>query len=125
MVDDTAVYVGDRTMFGPNVILATGTHPVAPELRAKEMQYNLPIHIGTNCWIGAGSIVLPGVTIGDNTVVGAGSVVTKDLPVNVVAYGLPAKVIREINEHDRQYITTRAERLLRHTLISFTNEPCN
>ena len=102
MVDDTAVYVGDRTMFGPNVILATGTHPVAPELRAKEMQYNLPIHIGTNC-----------------------SVVTKDLPVNVVAYGLPAKVIREINEHDRQYITTRAERLLRHTLISFTNEPCN
>lgn len=125
MVDDTAVYVGDRTMFGPNVILATGTHPVAPELRAKEMQYNLPIHIGTNCRIGAGSIVLPGVTIGDNTVVGAGSVVTKDLPVNVVAYGLPAKVIREINEHDRQYITTRAERLLRHTLISFTNEPCN
>lgn len=69
MVDDTAVYVGDRTMFGPNVILATGTHPVAPELRAK--------------------------------------------------------VIREINEHDRQYITTRAERLLRHTLISFINEPCN
>lgn len=103
MVDDTAVYVGDRTMFGPNVILATGTHPVAPELRAKEMQYNLPIHIGTNCWIGAGSIVLPGVTIGDNTVVGAGSVVTKDLPVNVIAYGSPAKVIREINEHDREY----------------------
>ena len=51
--------------------------------------------------------------------------VTKDLPVNVVAYGSPAKVIREINEHDRQFITPRAERLLRHTLISFTNEPCN
>lgn len=64
-------------------------------------------------------------TMVDDTVVGAGSVVTKDLPVNVVAYGSPAKVIREINEHDRQYITTRAERLLRHTLISFTNEPCN
>lgn len=64
-------------------------------------------------------------TMVDDTVVGAGSVVTKDLPVNVVAYGSPAKVIREINEHDRQYITTRAERLLRHTLISFTNEPCS
>ncbi|MDO4855211.1 MAG: sugar O-acetyltransferase [Limosilactobacillus gorillae] len=100
MVDDTAIYIGDRTLVGPNVILAAGTHPVAPELRAREMQYNLPIHIGKNCWIGAGSIVMPGITIGDNTVVGAGSLVTKDIPANVVAYGSPAKVIREINDYD-------------------------
>ena len=67
------------------------------------MQFNLPIHIGKNCWLGAGVIVLPGVTIGDNTVIGAGSVVTKDIPANVVAVGNPCKVLREINEHDKEY----------------------
>lgn len=66
-------------------------------------QYNLPIHIGKNCWLGAGVIVLPGVTIGDNSVIGAGSVVTKDIPANVVAVGNPCKVLREINEHDKEF----------------------
>ena len=65
-------------MLGPNCILATANHPILPELREKAYQYNLPIHIGRNCWLGAGVIVVPGVTIGDNTVIGAGSVVTKD-----------------------------------------------
>ena len=78
-VDDTHVYVGDYTMIGPNVILATAGHPVLPPLREQGYQYNMPVRIGRNCWLGAGVIVLPGVTIGDNTVVGAGSVVTKDL----------------------------------------------
>ena len=103
MVDDTGIYVGDNTMFGPNVVLATAGHPILPELREKGCQYNVPIHIGKNCWLGAGVIVLPGVTIGDNTVVGAGSVVTKDLPANVVAVGNPCRVMREIGEHDREY----------------------
>lgn len=103
LVDDTHIYVGDNTMFGPNVVLATAGHPVLPELREQVYQYNLPIHIGKNCWLGAGVIVLPGVTIGDNTVVGAGSVVTKDLPANVVAVGNPAKVLREINDRDKEY----------------------
>lgn len=103
MVDDTGIYVGDNTMFGPNVVLATAGHPILPELREKGCQYNVPIHIGKNCWLGAGVIVLPGVTIGDNTVVGAGSVVTKDLPANVVAVGNPCRVLREIGEHDREY----------------------
>ncbi|GAX03000.1 sugar O-acetyltransferase [Secundilactobacillus pentosiphilus] len=102
-VDDTSIYVGDHTMFGPNVILASGTHPVLPALREKEYQYNLPIKIGRNCWLGAGAIVLPGVTIGDNTVIGAGSVVTQDVPANVVAVGNPCRVMRAINAHDRQY----------------------
>lgn len=102
-VDDTHIYVGDHTMFGPNVILAAGTHPVLPELREKEYQYNLPIKIGRNCWLGAGAIVLPGVTIGDNTVIGAGSVVTKDLPANVVAVGNPCRVMRAINARDHEY----------------------
>jgi galactoside O-acetyltransferase len=85
-------------MFGPNVVLATAGHPVLPELREQVYQYNMPIHIGKNCWLGAGVIVLPGITIGDNTVVGAGSVVTKDLPANVVAVGNPAKVIKKLKE---------------------------
>lgn len=102
-VDDTHIYVGDYTMFGPNVTLATAGHPILPELRKKAYQYNMPIHIGRNCWLGSGVCVMPGVTIGDNTVIGAGSVVTSDIPANVVAYGTPCKVIREINEHDREY----------------------
>jgi galactoside O-acetyltransferase len=102
LVDDTHIYVGDYTMLGPNVVIATAGHPILPALREQAYQYNAPIHIGRNCWLGAGVIVLPGVTIGDNTVVGAGSVVTKDLPANVVAVGNPCRVLREIGEKDRQ-----------------------
>jgi len=102
-VDDTHIYVGDYTMLGPNVTLATAGHPILPELREKGYQYNMPIRIGRNCWLGAGVIVLPGVTIGDNVVVGAGSVVTHDLPSNVVAVGTPCRVLREVSERDREY----------------------
>lgn len=103
LVDDTHIYVGDYTMLGPNVIIATAGHPILPELREQAYQFNMPVHIGRNCWLGAGVIVLPGVTIGDNSVIGAGSVVTKDIPANVVAVGNPCKVLREISEHDREY----------------------
>jgi galactoside O-acetyltransferase len=61
------------------------------------------VRIGRNCWLGAGVIVMPGVTIGDNTVIGAGSVVTKDIPSGVVAVGNPCKVLREVGEHDKIY----------------------
>ena len=103
MVDDGHIYVGDYTMFAPSVIVATAGHPILPELRETVYQYNMPVHIGKNCWIGAGAIILPGVTIGDQVVVGAGSVVTKDLPSNVVAVGNPCQVVREVSEHDRIY----------------------
>ena len=103
LVDDTHIYVGDNVMFAPNVTIATAGHPVLPSLREKGYQYNLPVHIGKNCWLGAGVIVLPGVTIGENTVVGAGSVVTKDLPANVVAVGNPARILRTINDRDKEY----------------------
>ncbi len=103
MVDDTHIYVGDYTMFGPNVTVATAGHPILPELREKTYQYNMPVSIGKNCWLGAGVIVLPGVTIGDNCVIGAGSVVTKDIPENSVAVGNPCKVLRAINEHDQEF----------------------
>ena len=103
LVDDTHIYVGDYTMIGPNVTIATAGHPILPQLRQQGLQYNMPVRIGRNCWLGAGVIVLPGVTIGDNVVVGAGSVVTKDLPSNVVAVGSPCRVLREVGEHDRQF----------------------
>jgi len=103
LVDDCDIFVGDNVMFAPNVTVATATHPINPVLRSKQAQYNLPVHIGNNVWIGAGAIILPGVTIGDNTVIGAGSVVTKDIPANVVAVGNPCKVLREINENDIKY----------------------
>lgn len=103
LVDDGHIYIGDHTMIGPNVTIATAGHPILPELREREMQYNVDVKIGRNVWIGAGAIIVPGVTIGDNTVIGAGSVVTKDIPANVVAVGNPCRVMREINDHDKKY----------------------
>ncbi|HRL51154.1 MAG TPA: sugar O-acetyltransferase [Enterococcus aquimarinus] len=100
LVDDTHIYIGDHVMIAPNVVIATGTHPIHPELRRKEAQFNLPVHIQDNVWLGAGCLVMPGVTIGENSVIGAGSVVTKDIPANVVAVGNPCRVLRDISEKD-------------------------
>lgn len=103
LVDDTDIFVGDYVMFGPNVTVATAGHPILPELRERLAQFNMPVRIGRNAWIGAGAVILPGVTIGENSVIGAGSIVTKDIPANVVAAGNPCRVLREIGEHDREY----------------------
>ncbi|PAE07840.1 maltose acetyltransferase [Terribacillus saccharophilus] len=103
LVDDTHIYIGDYTMIGPNVTIATAGHPILPELREKAYQFNVPVTIGRNCWIGAGAILLPGVSVGDNTVIGAGSIVTKDIPSNVVAVGNPCRVLREINDYDKEF----------------------
>jgi galactoside O-acetyltransferase len=110
LVDDGHIYVGDRVMFGPNVIIATANHPINAELRARSLQYNKDVHIGKNAWIGAGAIIVPGVNIGKNAVIGAGSVVTKDIPDNVVAAGNPCRVLREVSDHDREYFY-REERI--------------
>ncbi|MBQ8294959.1 MAG: sugar O-acetyltransferase [Clostridia bacterium] len=103
LVDDTHIYIGDCVMLAPNVTIATAGHPISPSLREKGYQYNKPVRIERNCWLGAGVIVLPGVTIGENTVVGAGSIVTKDLPANVIAVGNPARVLRPISQQDELY----------------------
>lgn len=103
MVDDTHIYVGDYTMFGPNVTVASAGHPIEPKLREQGYQYNMAVSIGKNCWIGAGALIMPGITIGDNVVIGAGSVVTKDIPSNTVAVGNPCKVMRQVNDHDKEY----------------------
>ena len=87
-------------MIGPNCTLATSIHPVSPRLRKYKIRRNRQIHIGCNVWLGAGAIILRGVTIGDNSIVGAGSVVTKDVPANVIVVGNPARVLRQITEED-------------------------
>lgn len=102
-VDDAEIYIGDYTMISPNVVLTTSGHPILPVLRENHYVYNLPIHVGKNVWIGSNVSIMPGITIGDNSVIGAGSVVTNDIPKNVVAFGVPCRVIREIGEKDREY----------------------
>ncbi|WP_104091772.1 sugar O-acetyltransferase [Arthrobacter sp. GMC3] len=103
LVDDGDIYIGNNTMFGPNVVVTTAGHPILPELRVRGLQFNLAVHIGSNVWIGSGAQIMPGVTIGDNTVIGAGSVVTRDVPSGVVAVGVPCRVVREISDHDREF----------------------
>lgn len=90
-------------MIAPQVVITTAGHPILPILREHHYVYCQDIHIGSNVWIGSNVTILPGVTIGNNTVISAGSVVTKSIPDNVVAYGVPCQVIRRINEHDERY----------------------
>lgn len=94
--DQGGIYIGDGTLIGHNVVLATLNHAMAPEHRSDMLP--APIHIGRNVWIGANATVLPGVTIGDGAVVAAGAVVTMDVPALAVAGGVPARVLRRISE---------------------------
>lgn len=107
--DDAEVIIGNNCNFGPNITLVTPRHPMLPEERKamrnaegeeKHFCYASPIHIGNDCWFGANVVVCPGVKIGDNCVIGAGSVVTRDIPDNSFAAGVPCKVIRMITERD-------------------------
>lgn len=102
LVDDYKVTIGKNCLFAPNVTISTTGHPAHPDLRTAGM-YSFPVTIGDNVWIGSNVVILPGVTIGENSVIGAGSVVTKDIPANVIAFGAPCKVQREINDRDREY----------------------
>lgn len=102
-VDDEHIFIGDNCLIAPNVVFSTSGHPILPVLREHHYVYNLPIYVGKNVWIGSAVQIMPGVTIGDNSVIGAGSVVTGDIPANVVAYGVPCKVIREIGEKDKEF----------------------
>lgn len=106
LTDDTHIYIGDHVMIGPNVTITAAAHPIHPELRRKGMQYNKPVTIGANVWVGAGVTILPGVTIGENTVIGAGSVVTRDIPPRSFAAGNPCRVIRAITEEDSMALKT-------------------
>jgi galactoside O-acetyltransferase len=103
LLDDDDIYIGDNCFIAPNVTISTASHPIFPKLRENHYVFNYPVKIGNNVWIGSGSIIVAGVSIGDNSVVGCGSVVTKDIPTNVVAYGNPCRVVREIGEKDKLY----------------------
>ena len=102
IVDDGPIYLGDYVMVGPNVTIATANHPIEEALRRRALQYVKPVRVGANVWIGAQTVIVPGVTIGEGSVIGAGSVVTRDIPPHVVAYGNPCRVIRAIGERDRE-----------------------
>lgn len=102
-VDDAQIYIGDNTMIAPNVTIIAASHPVSPSLRAEGYGCNKPVYIGKNVWIASNVTVLPGVHIGDNSIIGAGSVVTKDIPENVIAFGNPIKVQRQITPEDDMY----------------------
>lgn len=97
--DQGGIFVGDGTLIGHNVVLATLNHARAPQDRASMVP--APIHIGQNVWIGANATVLPGVTIGDGAIVAAGAVVTKDVPANTIVGGVPARVLRTIDEEEQ------------------------
>ena len=101
ILDGAKVKFGDNVFVAPHCGFYTADHTLDVERRINGLEYALPITVGNNVWIGAHVCVLPGVSIGDNTVIGAGSVVTKNIPANVLAYGNPCKVIREITENDR------------------------
>ena len=96
--DQGGIYIGDGALIGHNVVIATLNHDLVPEKRRG--MYPRPVTVGKNVWIGSNSTICPGVTIGDNAVIGAGSVVTKDVPENMVAVGVPAKVIKSIFEEE-------------------------
>lgn len=101
MLDGAPITVGDECLIASGVQLITATHPIDPIPRRAAWEQALPVAIADGVWLGAGALVCPGVSIGENTIVGAGSVVTRDLPADVVAYGNPARVAREISESDR------------------------
>ena len=96
ILDIKEVYIGDNVMIGPNTTITTVTHPITPKGRREHLAQASEIKIGNDVWLGANVTVLPGVTIGNNVVIGAGAVVNKDIPDNSLAVGVPAKVIREI-----------------------------
>ena len=101
MLDGGGIEIGDNVLFGPRVGIYTSNHATDAWERVHGACYAKPVKIGNNVWIGAGVHINQGVTIGDNTIIGSGSVVTKNIPSNVVAAGVPCKVIREITEADK------------------------
>ncbi|MBV8737577.1 MAG: sugar O-acetyltransferase [Alphaproteobacteria bacterium] len=92
ILDVVEVTIGDRTQIGPGVQILAADHPRDPALRASGLEFGRPVRIGRNVWIGAGAIILPGVSIGDDALIGAGSVVTRDVPAEATAFGNPARV---------------------------------
>ncbi len=103
MLDVAKITIGDNCFMAPNVAIYTAGHPIHPDSRNSMYEYGIPVTIGDNVWIGGNVVICPGVTIGSNCVIGAGSVVTKDIPDWSIAAGNPCKVIRPITDEDKRY----------------------
>lgn len=103
ILDCASVQIGDNVMIAPNVSIFTAGHPIDADKRNQLLEYAFPITIGNNVWIGGNTVITPNVRIGNNVVIGAGSVVTKDIPDNCVAVGNPCRVLREINQRDKEF----------------------
>lgn len=103
LLDDWKITIGNGVLFAPNVSVLTSGHPVHIDLRPHGEMYAAPVTIKDGVWVGSNVTILPGVTIGENSVIGAGSVVTKDIPANVVAMGVPCKAVREITDRDKEF----------------------
>lgn len=103
MIDVCPITIGNNVFFGPRVNIYTAGHPIDAQVRGEQIEFGKPVSIGDDVWVGGNTVINPGVSIGSNVVIGSGSVVTKDIPSGVVAVGNPCKVLREINESDRQY----------------------
>ena len=101
ILDIREVFIGDHVMIGPNTLITTVGHPLSPQKRRGYCAFAKPVRIGNDVWIGGNVTILPGVTIGNNVVIGAGAVVTKDITDNSLAMGIPAKVVKEI-ENDTE-----------------------
>ena len=99
--DHGGIYIDDGCLIGHQTVIATINHGQLPEERGDN--YPAPVKIGKNVWIGAGVKVLPGVSIGDNSIIAAGAVVTKDIPENIIAGGIPAKFIKKIPPSNKDY----------------------
>lgn len=103
ILDACSVKIGDNVMIGPRVTICSATHPIDAKIREDRWYISKPVIIGNNVWICAGAIINPGVTIGDRSIIGAGAVVTKDIPSDVIAFGNPATVYRQITKEDTKY----------------------
>lgn len=102
ILDENYVTFGDNVYLAPHVSIYTAGHPIDAEIRNTDVEYAKPVTIGSNVWIGGNVVINPGVTVGSNVVIGSGSVVVRDIPSNTIAAGNPCKVIREINQSDKE-----------------------
>lgn len=103
ILDACKVKIGKNVMIGPRTCIFTSSHPIYAPVRISGYNISKPINIGDDVWIGGCVVLNPGVSIGKGSVIGSGSVVTKDIPENVIAFGNPCCVIRNINDKDKEY----------------------
>jgi acetyltransferase-like isoleucine patch superfamily enzyme len=118
ILDVALVKIGDNVMCATGVSILTATHPTDPTLRCNGVECGLPVTIEDYVWLGANSVILPGVTVGKCSVVAAGAVVNRDVPPYTVVAGVPAKVVKTLNPIEENF---DAQAVLRKHGLDFTN----